>query len=185
MYSCDKQCLIQINVLNVSTVFLHCGTKVQKNFQNLVSPLALKLNGWTQCTLFRCFGNSFAASEMQTNFTLDSMVCLNKQTERKLVDPGDYRRHCVTWVEHPDHRNPDVRHCRRSGLCVQGLIIIITIPKLYGPLGVRTYKLTADLNSTLPKTDVINHPACPRGLRMGSGEASTMSNFILCTVHLI
>ena len=25
----------------------------------------------------------------------------------------------------------------------------------------------------------------PRGMRMGSGEGSTMKNFIVCTVHLI
>ena len=25
----------------------------------------------------------------------------------------------------------------------------------------------------------------PRGMRMGSGEGSTMRNFIVCTVHLI
>ena len=48
-----------------------------------------------------------------------------------------------------------------------------------------TWSLTLREESRYLKTGSRGEYLGPRGMRMGSGEGSTMRNFIVCTVHLI
>ena len=42
-----------------------------------------------------------------------------------------------------------------------------------------------ELHSLFRSSNIVSVNLGPRGMRTGSGEGSTMRNFIVCTVHLI
>ena len=74
---------------------------------------------------------------------------------------------------------------RRMGK--RGHIYLIYILSYFVLLGCETWSLTLREESRLRvfENRILRRISGPRGMRMGSGEGSTMRNFIVCTVHLI